>query len=376
AAARAVGQMTLGMMLGGIGASLWASGRITGSPPQNPEQAKTWRRQGNRPYSIAWTNAEGGRSYFDLNPFDPIAQPLILAADAAALYHSGYVSEHEAHGLGASIVLAMMHRFNDKMYLKSIGDFIAALKDDNTIESWTRRTVPGLLPFSSLMPQFNSDSNMREVRTVADSLIAKIPGWSDTLPPARDIYGDPVMVPSGLVSHQQHPAGILSVNRELEEMHAATGWYLSPPAARGENTGGVDLRDFKLADGRTAYDRYQELAGHPPGFPPLSETLSKLVQQPDFQRLPHGSPTVHGTRESAFMDVVKRYREAGWKLVLRESPELLQAVNQRKLDTWRAVMTGAKDVRAVAGQTRLDDLNNRLLKPYGLGLPNVQLPKQ
>jgi hypothetical protein len=376
AAARAIGQMTLGMMLGGIGASLWASGRITGSPPQNPEQAKTWRRQGNRPYSITWTNSEGGRSYFDLNPFDPIAQPLILIADIAAIHNSGVVNENEVHGLTQSAVLALMHRFNDKMYLKSIGDFIAALKDDNTIESWTKRTAPGFLPFSTLMPTVNPDPHMREVRTVADSLIARIPGWSSTLPPARDIYGDPVMVPSGLVSHQQHPAGILAVNRELDEMRAATGWYLSPPAARGENTGGVDLRDFKLADGRTAYDRYQELAGHPKGAPPLSAALSDLVQRPDFQRLPHGSPTVHGTRESAFMDVVKTYREAGWKLVRRESPELLQAVNQRKLDTWRAAMTGAKNVRDVAGQTRLDDLNNRLLKPYGLGLPSVTLPKQ
>lgn len=358
-------------MLGAIGASLWASGRITGSPPENPQQAKTWRRQGNRPYSITWTNTEGERSYFDLNPFDPVAMPLILAADAAAISQSGYVSENEAHGLGMSIVLAMGHRFNDKMYLKSIGDFIAALKDDDTIESWARRTAPGVLPFSTLMPMVNRDPQMREVRTVADSLIAKIPGWSSTLPPARDIYGDPVLVPSGLTSHQQHPKGILSVNRELDEMRATSGWYLSPPAARGENTGGVDLRDFKLADGRTAYDRYQELAGHPPGLQPLSEALSNLVQNPVFQRLPHGSPTVNGTRESAFMDVVKPYREAGWKIVLSESPELLQAVNQRKLDTWYANSIGAKDVRAVAGEARMDNIN-RLLSTYGLGLP----PKQ
>lgn len=370
AAARAIGQMTLGITLGTIGASLWASGRITGSPPENPQQAKTWRRQGNRPYAITWTNAEGGRSYFDLNPFDPVAMPLILTADAAAIYHSGHVSESEANSLVASIVLALSHRFNDKMYLKSIGDFIAALKDDDTIASWTKRTAPGVLPFSTLMPMVNPDPHMREVRTVADSLIARIPGWSSSLPPARDIYGDPVLVPSGLTSHQQHPKGILSVNRELDEMRATSGWYLSPPAARGENTGGVDLRDFKLADGRTAYDRYQELAGHPPGQQPLSEALSDLVQRPDYQRLPYGSPTIKGSRESVFMDVVKAYREAGWKILLSESRELLQAVNQRKLDTWHAAVIGAKDVRAVAGKTRLEDINNRLLKPYGLGLPS------
>lgn len=237
AAARAAGQMTLGMMLGTIGASLWASGRITGSPPENPQQAKAWRRQGNRPYSITWTNAEGGKSFFNLNPFDPVAMPLILAADAAAIYHSGHVNAADADGLGMSIVLAMGYRFNDKMYLKSIGDFIAALKDDDSVESWTRRTAPGILPFSTFMPMVNPDQHMREIRSFADSLIARIPGWSSTLPPVRDIYGDPVLVPSGLTSHQQHPKGILSVNRELDEMWATSGWYLTPPAARSENTG-------------------------------------------------------------------------------------------------------------------------------------------
>lgn len=282
----------------------------------------------------------------------------------------------EAEGLGMSIVLASMHRLNDKMYLKSIGDFIAALKDDDTIASWTKRTAPGVLPFSTLMPMVNPDPHMREVRSVADSLIAKIPGWSSSLPPARDIYGDPVLVPSGLTSHQQHPKGILSVNRELDEMRATSGWYLSPPAARGENTGGVDLRDFTLESGRTAYDRYQELAGHPPGQPPLSEALSDLVQYRDYQRLPHGAPTIEGTREHVFMDIVMRYRQFAYRVLLQESPELLQAVNQRKPDTWHAAAIGAKDVRAVAGQTRLEDINNRLLKPYGLGFPTGNLPKQ
>jgi hypothetical protein len=144
-----------------------------------------------------------------------------------------------------SLVLALGNRIKDKTYLRSISDTIDALRDDNTLASWTRRTAPGFLPFSSLMPMVNPDPHMREARTVADSLIAKIPGWSATLPPARDIYGDPVLVPSGLVSRQQHPDKILSVNRELDESLAATGWYLSPPSPRGENTGGVDLNGHR-----------------------------------------------------------------------------------------------------------------------------------
>ncbi len=231
---------------------------------------------------------------------------------------------------------------------------------------------PGFLPFSTFMPMVNPDPHMREIRSFADSLIARIPGWSSTLPPARDIYGDPVLVPSGLTSRQQHPKGILSVNRELDEMRATSGFYLSPPAARSENTGGVDLRDFKLAGGRgdgtagrTAYDRYQELSGHPPGQPPLSEALSNLVQMPAFKALPHGSPMDDGTREHAFMDVVRLYRQAGWRLMLAESPELLKAVNQRKLDVYYAASLGVKDPKLVSDEVRAQGFSD-LLRTYGI----------
>jgi hypothetical protein len=368
--ARAAGQMTLGMMLCGIGASLWASGRLTGSPPENPEQAKTWRRQGNRPYSITWTNADGERSYFDLNPIDPIAQPLILIADAAALYTSGHVDESQAHSLAGSIMFALMHRFNDKMYLRSVGDFINAMRDDNTIESWARRTAPGFLPWSTLFPMVNPDPYMREVRSVTDSLIAKVPGWSSTLPPARDIYGDAVTVPLGLISHQQHPDKILLVNRALDDTLAVTGHYLTPPAARGANRGGVDLRDFTLESGRNAYDRYQELVGHLPHASPLADTLSNIVNSEGYKRLPHGDPTTKGTKEWEMYRVISLYRQGAWKVMLGESKTLRDAVFKRQRDVAHAIASGQQDPKVAGDKARVQGWSD-LLKSYGITFPSI-----
>ncbi|MVT66871.1 hypothetical protein GPL21_17365 [Bradyrhizobium pachyrhizi] len=371
AQARAAGQMTLGIGLAGMAYSLWASGRLTGSGPQDQEQAKEWRKQGNRQFSIAWTDEKGERQFFELNPYDPVSMPLILVADAASLINSGQLREDDQHGLATSVVLALANRLKDKSYLKSVGDFIAAMNDDDKIASLARRTTPGLLPFSSFMPMVNPDPVVHEVRTVTDALMAKVPGWSSKLPPQRDLFGDVVLAPQGLTVSQRNAGPLADA---LGESFQYTGRYFDPPAPKKD---GVDLREFTLktgpAAGRTAYDRYLELSGRPGDGVPLKETLTDLVTSDGYRELPHGAAADDGTKESALMDVMKKYREAAWEQTLGESPELQEAVMQHKLDVAKAVASGAKNVPAVAGQARMGVIE-QLLKPYGLEFPKVNVP--
>jgi hypothetical protein len=368
AAARAIGQLSLGAMLASIGVAMWSKGAVTGSPPQNPQQAREWRKAGNRPYSLSWTNAEGGRSFFELSPFDPVMMPFIMVADAASIYRAGHINPEEAHGLAASVVLSIAHRLKDKTYLKSIADAIDAMRDDNTMASWTKRTAPGFVPFSSLMPMVNPDQYMRETRTVLDSLAAKVPGLSSTLPPARDVFGDVVSPASGLISAQTKAD---PVTRALDESFAATGHYLTPPAARSEATGGVDLRDYTLEDGRNAYDRYQELIGHPESLDPLREAVSDLVQSGEYEDLPHGDYREEYTKEGAFMKLVVEYRQAAFKALLAENDDLADAVNKRKLDIANS-FGRTTDPKLAADKARVKPYSD-LLKSYGISLPNLSV---
>lgn len=367
AAARAIGQLSLGAMLAGIGVAMWSKGSVTGSPPQNPQQAREWRKAGNSPYSLSWTNAEGGRSFFELSPFDPVMMPFIMVADAASIYRAGHINPEEAHGLAASVVLSIAHRLKDKTYLKSIADAIDAMRDDNTMASWTKRTAPGFVPFSSLMPMVNPDQYMRETRTVLDSLAAKVPGLSSTLPPARDVFGDVVSPTSGLISAQTKAD---PVTRALDESFAATGHYLTPPAAKSEATGGVDLGDFTLSDGRNAYDRYQELIGHPEGLDPLREAVSDLVQSGEYEELPHGDYREEYTKEGALMERFVRYRQAALRALLAENDDLADAVNKRKLDI--ANSFGRTDPKLAADRARVKPFAD-LLTSYGISLPNLSV---
>lgn len=154
-----------------------------------------------------------------------------------------------------------------------------------------------------------------------------------------------------------------------------TGLFFDPPAPKKYD---VDLRDFTLrqgpAAGRTAYDRYVELSGHGvDGLDPLKDALTDLVTSDAYKELPHGRSADDGTKEGLILGVMKQYRDAAWGQLLSESDELQDAVTKHRLDVATAVASGAKSVPAVAGQARMGVVN-QLLKPFGLGLPKVNVP--
>lgn len=319
--ARATGQFSLGMLLASTAAVLWSTGRLTGAGPQDPDQKKQWLAQGNRAYSITWEDERGVRQFMEVSRFDPVVMPLMVAADIFQAMAGGHLRPEEESGLTMAFVLAIAHRFKDKTYLRNMSDALAAFTDDRKLEAFPRRMAPGLLPFSTLMPALNGDPVLHEIRSVVDSIQSRIPGLSARLPPQRDIFGDEVLSTHGFTSSQKD-AGPLT--RALSEVFAVTGRFFEPPAARSEATGGVDLRDFKLKNGRTAYDRYQQLAGHPEGQPSLREQLTTLVETKDFQNLPHGGPSEQFTKAGSIMNIVTQYRRQAWRTMLAENDDFVR----------------------------------------------------
>lgn len=372
AQARAMGQMVLGSLMGATASTLWASGRITGAGPQDYDQKKQWLSQGNRPYSIVWTNDKGERQFFEFNRLDPFGMVLGLTADYFNLTAGGTLREDEQDSMGHALALAYAHLMRDKTYVKGLNDFLGAIADDHKMTSFARRFVPGLLPFSSLLQSVNPDPVVHELRHWYDGVLARTPGWSSTLPPQRDFLGDPIIAPQGFVSSQKNTP----LSDALNEVYAVTGRYIEPPAPKSGQTGGVDLRDFTLESGRSAYDRYQELSGHPSeAAPSLKAALTNLVDSLTYQALPHGGAMEAGTKLGTIMEIVKQYREAAYQQLLAESPKVQEAVMLRRRDLAKAVSTGAKSVKAAGDQGRVGVLND-LLKPYGLSLPAINLPSQ
>ena len=350
AQAHAVGQMMLGSTFSGMAAMLAVEGRLTGGGPSDPKLKKQLTDSGWRPYSIVWTGDDGEKKYFPLGRFDPIGMPFGMIADLVdmQLLHPG---TKEAEGGMSAVALALAQNFSEKTFLLNINQLMRAVTEPGTyLEKYMGSTAGSAIPFSALLRGTNPDPYMRDARGFIDNMMRNMPGYSETLPPSRDIYGDPVWRRVGLTTSQDNDL----VEAEHQRIMMDTGYGIGPANPQRE---GVDLRDVVLEDGRNAYDALQELAGHPEGKPDLKDAMAKAIKDKRYALLPDGDAGTNGTKLHLLSGIVAKYREAAFKTLMKKSPKLRAQVMNRQMNARAAFVKnkaggkepGAKELLDVLG---------------------------
>jgi hypothetical protein len=106
--------------------------------------------------------------------------------------------------------------------------------------------------------------------------------------------------------------------------------------ARRTLPGNIDLKQIKLKNGQSAYDRYGELTGQVKiGGKTVRDQLRSVISSPFFKGLPEmGTDGITSPRTSLIRGQVSDYRRAALEKLIKESPELAQA------------MAHARDVKA------------------------------
>lgn len=335
AQAQAIGQMALGATFMGLAAALALEGRITGSGPKDPALRSSLRATGWQPHSITWEGEDGKRRYFPLGRFDPVGLPMGIIADLvdAERLHPGSRDVEKGR---AGLLMALAANFTEKSFLLSLNQALRAASEPEThLGRVAGQTAANTIPLSSLLRGTNPDPYIREARGFLDQIMKGLPGFSETLPPKRDSFGEPLWAHIGLVTAGEADLVEAEHNRIVLE----TGHGIRPPAA---TRNGVDLREVTLSDGRNAYDLYQELTGSPGTGRPLKEALAKLIQSDQYLTLADGPSDVKGTKLGALAGVVSKYREFAFKLMLKKYPEFRQKIHQRQLQIKSEVSANRK----------------------------------
>ena len=322
AQAHAVGQMTMGSIFMGLAAYLTVGGHFTGGGPSDPKLKQELVATGWKPYSFVSTDEKGTKSYFQVGRFDPIGMAMGITADIVNLQSKDPEADYSDLIMASAVALAK--NLGDKSFLLNLNMAIdAAMDPEKSLPKWAGRTAGGMIPLSSLLRGHSPDPYLREARGFVDNFIRGVPGIQETLPVTRDVWGDPVERYVGIVDHQEFDV----VDSEHNRIMLQTGKGIQKPSPQFE---GVDLRDTKLADGRNAYERLQELAGKVPGQKSLKAVLKDLIESQVYQEMPDGDSSVRGTRLNALAARVQRYREAAKKVLIRENPELQALIKARQ----------------------------------------------
>ncbi|MCC5780531.1 hypothetical protein H7H48_15830 [Nitratireductor sp. B36] len=345
AQAHAMGQMSLASMFGGLAAYLASTDQLTGAGPDDYKLKQELMATGWKPYSFKWEDENGDTKYLTLGRFDPMGMAFGMVADIVHLQKKNPEADY-SELIGAAMI-AVAKNLGEKTFLLNLNSAMEAFLDpENRLAKWTGRTAGSMLPFSSLMRGMNPDPYLREARGFIDSAMRGIPGLSDKLPLALDVFGDPIERFVGVVDTQK--SGDI-VEAEHNRIMLQTDKGIGKPDPKFE---GVDLRDITLSDGVNAYQRYQELAGHLPGQRSLKSRLEDIIRSETYQDLPDGDSGVPGTRLNAIAKLVGKYRQQAKKVLLRQNPELRDLVKSRQREAHGAYLKN-RESRREPGATEL-----------------------
>lgn len=203
----AVARLTLANVFGQFYYSLAQTGMITGGGPIDSALRRSWLGT-HEPYSA---RGGDGRWYSYANTVEPGTTPLEMIADFAEIHNQ--LDEMTAEQAGMAIVLTIVRDVMNNTWWQNAGkiaQLFATIQSGETL----KRPATELLfsPVTALATggplglavERNADPVRREARSWMDNLrkgpFARVFGYSEQMPPLRDGYGDPVLVPQAVGS--------------------------------------------------------------------------------------------------------------------------------------------------------------------------------
>jgi hypothetical protein len=331
------GQAMVGSAVGVWIASLAVEGTVTGGGPTNPAERARLMESGWLPYSFAFTDENGRKSYVAYNRMDPFGMTMGLIADAVEVLP--YLEEHRQDEIAAKLVGSIANNIGGRSYLRSMHETIRALFQAQQYgPSYARNMISTLVPNFLGSAVIAEDEQSREARTIIEAIKRRLPGYSKTLPPRRTLLGEPVTPIGGwlpFVDPQSSPAKYASpiaFSREADDIvvQEIADLRLNMALPSRKIAGVIDMTRFKSESGQTAYDRLQELTGSQSiGGRRLHQALKELIEDERYQ----AAPPITGNRDIdrrnprvlAVQRVIRGYRNAARQKVMQEYPELRDA---------------------------------------------------
>lgn len=332
AEAQAKGQFFTGAAMWTAGLTLALEGNITGRGPSDPREKQLLLDTGWRPYSF-----KVGDTYIGFEGIDPTSMFFGMAGDFADAY--GHMNEGQRKNVMGSMLVAMATNITSKTYLQGLTQAMEALtqpeqEGHSFLKSRVSSYVPtGFKQFAGLIPGAE-DPYMREARTIMDAVMNKLPGLSQTLPPRRNIFGEPVTPMKAFGPDSISPFFYTQQKDDKASQELARFSHAFSPPSR--SIGEVDLTQFVNAKGQDFYDRWQEqIATLRVGRYTLKERLETLVTSAPYQkwRSNEADAIENGADPRTLTEVravIEEYRQHAKQKTLKEFPEVADLVRAQK----------------------------------------------
>ncbi len=284
-----------------------------------------------RPYSIKILG-----TYYSYQRLDPIASILGIAADVVETGRSserGYGESNLEH-MTIAFITSLSRNAANKSYLAGIQLWANALEDPERFgerlgRNYTSSFVPNVL---SQMQDYDTQS-MREVRSIGDAILRKLPNGRDQLDPRRNMLGEEIKVEAGgipVFSSFNPIAKSTDKKDSVMDEIASLNYAFRSPSPVEKN---INYLDYSNAAGRTAYDRRLDLLqtvrikGKT-----LRQSLNSLIKSSKYKQLEKeiSDTGLPSPRVREINKILGMYRKLAKKEMLAEFPELAAELDNMK----------------------------------------------
>lgn len=311
----------MGTLFWSVGGLLAYNKVITGGGPADPELRRQLREAGWQPYSV-----RVGDRYVSFRRGDPVFTAFSIVADLVEM--SSEMPEAEFTDAASLIMASVAASVTSKSFMQGFSDFFEAVSSGRpyNAERFFANLAGSFVP--NVLRKVDPNPHIMETRTFVEELKARVPGFSTDLEPRRNLFGEPVVRPPGLLGGVDNIFNPFTISGKVEKPNVLNelvklGKAMPMPQETLKNNT-VNLKDRDLFDDRTRpdgqkqspYDRWLELIGQTS----LRANLTELVQSEDYKAMPDE------IRLSAATAMVKAAQDQAFAQMIQEYPSLQEAL--------------------------------------------------
>jgi hypothetical protein len=279
-------------------------GNITGGGPVDPKKRGVLYAGGWQPYSV-----KIGDNYYSYGRLEPLGMLFGVAADFVELSH--LMSEEDQSNIAALVIGSVSKNMVSKTWLRGVSEAAEAWNDpDRYGPKWIQNFAGTSIPTGVAQWARTQDPYLREARSVLDKLKERIPGYRETLPVKRDLFGEAIKLGGAAGPDIMSPIYTSAAKNdpiigELVRLGIA-------PAKPTRQIRGAELNAEE-------YDKLQEVTGRI-----ARRGLTALINDPQWQKLPDDAKT------DLIDGVFRKARDMGRASVISQFPDVVPRIIQAK----------------------------------------------
>jgi hypothetical protein len=323
----ALAKIATGSMIMAAAADASLSGQITGAGPTNPAMRNLKRTTGWQPYSI-----KVGDEYLSYSRLDPIGATIGLAADIAEII--GQSDDADGLDVATAAVVSVAQNVTSKTYLSGLSEFFEVMssvspdpeKNSKRAKKWIERMAGSVVPSGVSQLERTLSPELSATQGIIEKIKSRIPGYSDDLPPRRNIFGEPIVLSGGIGPDIMSPIYISKEKHDKiadEIVKQKTMLRMPTPIIDG-----IKL-DTKMYD---AYIKFYAGENNKYVNKPLKVALRELFQNNSYRNATDGQ---EGGKSVLIKAVFDGYRDAAKQMMREKMPTLAKEIRDKKTEKFR-----------------------------------------